>query len=168
MVIHNTKNSSFMLYLDTDDFEKLHINPESLSAEEAINIFKSYCESCGNYSFTKAYIELFPGNCDLLMFVHTENSDPALFAFDEFESLLSSVQFLPDNSTASLLFFENKYIIAVWPQDSPLSFALSEFGEELFKSPNYYSHILEHGKMLITCDAIGKLKKIFHKQILIS
>ncbi len=163
MYVQNQSNASFVLYLNQTDLCQYDISPDSVTPEDAIELFKSHFQPPDSRPYIVSQIELFPGKNELMMFIHTEDTAPALFSFEDIEQLISAAAAAPESCASSLLFYDGDYIMAVWPPDSPLSLLLSEYGRELLCPSHIYFHILEHGKTLIMYDAIKKLKESFSK-----
>ena len=160
MIIHNTKNSFFMLYLDSTDFEKYHIDPSSVSAEQAMDILSRSCASFSPSPLAAAEIELFPGNSDLLMFIRANLASPVFYSFDSIDDIVRAVQELPNDTVSSLLLFEGNYLLVIWPEDNSHC-SISEFAHLTDASSNFALHIFEHAKKLLAGNAVSELKKIF-------
>ena len=149
-----------MLYLDSTDFEKYHIDPSSVSAEQAMDILSRSCDSFSPSPLAAAEIELFPGNSDLLMFIRANFASPVFYSFESIDDIVRAVQELPNDTVSSLLLFEGNYLLAIWPEDNSHC-SISEFAHLADTSPNFALHIFEHSKELLAGNAVSELKKIF-------
>ena len=168
MDIQTVGKDSLVIYVSGNDLRIRHIAPESVTEHDTEGIINSALVEIGMPRSETVYLELFPGRDDLLMFVQLGLGSPQFFSFDDFESLLAAVSecCLSSRSSSvsqsSLIFQNGKYILVITPllHETPPD-CLSEFGEKLSCAPEYMLHLKEHGKTIISVDAIGVLSRAF-------
>ncbi len=160
MDIHAVKKHTFAVYLDRTDLRNNGIDPACVTYGEVRGIIEPliYPGCTGTVR-----LELFPGRDDLLIFVMQERGLPLFFKFKTSEELVSSVCEYRGNETSALYRMGNCYILLIWCYESVNPF-FAEFGEPLDMSPEYISHLEEHGKVLIEADALNMIRSAFSRR----
>lgn len=155
MDIQMITDRSFSIYLTGSELTARHIVPGAVSLADAEHLIEGiFGESTG-----RSKVELFCGRDDLIIFVRRPEAVPEVYVFPASEPLICAACAAPEEPSA-LWYAEGRYILAVWPLDSPCS-VLGEFGDRLEAPPEYLAHLKEHGKELIGQNAIARLKTTF-------
>ena len=162
MDIQSISANSFSIYLDEGELQALRIDPRSVTEREAADIFQSALQSLGyDPGSGAAYIELFPGKQELLLFINTKLGDPVFFQFDDFEAVLAAAANLSPCPSA-LTYLGGKYILTLYPAPGQTALAPCEdFGVQLPNPPRFELHLREHGKTLVFPNAVAHLQNIF-------
>lgn len=162
MDIQSINTNSFSIYLDEGELQALHIDPRSVTEQEAADISRSALQSLGRDSESgAAYIELYPGKRELLLFVRTDLGEPVFFQFGDFEAVLAAAACLSPCPSA-LTYLGGKYILTLYPAPGQTFLApCEEFGTRLSNPPRFDLHLREHGKTLSFPNAVAHLQNIF-------
>ncbi len=149
---------AFSVYIAGEELERRHLDPREMTASDARRIVSGIVESdaLGTVS-----LELYPGRHEVLIFVRRSSGEPEFFAFTDFEALLSAVMECGGELTASLFYYEGRYILAVWVMDGVRPETLFEFGAPLDMPGEYLLHLREHGVTICDGDAAARLREAF-------
>ena len=80
-------------------------------------IIMAYFFSCLLYtsSWNKAYVDFFPGQHDMLLFVRLNFEDPVFFQFDDFDNVLLAVDECDCEPLSSLTYIDGFYVLTIYP-----------------------------------------------------
>ena len=163
MDIQMTGKSSFFVYLNGSELERLHLEPESVGQEETELILNAAMRQLGKDDPGSASFEVYPGRNDLLVFIRLCPDDTVFYKFDNFELTLEAARRCPTQVPSALVYYDNSYILSLENPDTTLLTALSELGCRLTVRGGFLSHAAEHGRVLIDSAAVQRLQTEFHK-----
>lgn len=152
MNIHTITPSSLAIYLSGEDL--CNTPPSALDASQTANFVKSALRRLGKPDCINMYLEVFPGETDLLLFAQLETEQPVMYAFEDFESIISAAGLYRETPPSSLYFHREKYILVLYPWYATNTDLLAEYGERLDYPPAYRLHFSEHGSVLIEGNAL--------------
>ena len=162
MDIQMIGSSSYSVYISNEELRLRGMSADSDSCESFLTMLIPYFRGGKLHA---ANFELLEGRDDVLIFIRLNFGDPSCFSFDEFEDLASAICFCP-NIPSSLIKYENKYLLIVypWPGES-VPPSLFEFGTYMSCSLKYEAFLKEHGDVIISKDAVPTLQHYFCKHI---
>ena len=162
MEVQTIGNMSFAIYLNDRDLRQHQIKPDQMTSEETTAILRSAFEQIGRTSWNKAYVDFFPGQHDMLLFVRLNFEDPVFFQFDDFDNVLLAVDACDCEPLSSLTYIDGFYVLTIYPlAGDPDPICFSEFGTRLCYPAKYALHLAEHGRELLSNNAISALKEKF-------
>ncbi len=162
MEVQSIGNTSFAVYLSKSDLTERNIKPGAIKSEEMTEILRAAFKELGRTFCPRTYVELFPGQNELMLFVRLNFKKPVFFCFDDFEEVVSAALASTDSPLSSLFYISGRYILAVYQPEGerdPISF--SEFGQKLTFPADYVLHLAEHGQELIANNAVSILREKF-------
>ena len=149
---------AFSVYIAGEGLEKRHLDPKEMTASDARRIVSGIVE---NDALGTVSLELYPGRHEVLIFVRRSSGEPEFFAFTDLETLLAAISECGEELTASLFYYEGRYILAVWTMDRTRPETLFEFGTPLYMPGEYLLHLREHARGVCDGDAAARLREAF-------
>ena len=109
-------------------------------------------------------IESYPGRDELLLFVRRCAGRPEFYRFDDLDTLLAAANAMPGDTVSSLYRADGAYVLALYPWDAEGgACACREFADALDVLPEYAAYLAEHAKLIISDNAIMRLRQIFDR-----
>ena len=157
MEIQALGGRTFSLYISESELQRICIEPSNITAAQARDMVRS---ALGMESGTML-LDLFPGQRDLLIFVHNDPCGPEFFTFQNIDHIIESIISTAAQPASSLFSYNSQYILAVWGWRNEDTASFLEFGQRLDEPPLFLLHLREHGQLLLDCQAISTIKKVF-------
>ena len=162
MDIQPIDSENMYIYICGEELEGLPKKPQDIRSEDAAEILKEALGGEFSGIWENAYLELYSGRDELLLFARIHSGKPFVFRFFEFESVISAVRCCRENIISYLSLFEEEYYLVLYPwRDRTPPDSFSEYGERCQMHPLFVFHVMEHGKILAGPAAIDEIKNTF-------
>lgn len=156
-------DGKLVIYLKGEELNDLPAPPRELTTNEAEVILRQALGSTYDKSWESVYFEMFPGRDSLLLFALQHSGSPTYYEFESIEPLISAACVCPPGLISYLTHTDDAYLLIIYPwQNQQPPRVLSEYGEELTKSPYYSLHLSEHSKVIAGPMALDELRSAFH------
>ena len=163
MQVHAIGNGAYAAYISGAELKIRNIAPDHLEKMEKKELLELFSPQLKEAEGRQATLEIFPGREGVLLFLRFAAEKPVFFAFSSLDPLLDAVSECRENMPARLDHFGGAYILTLFPgADSAAADAFGEFGARLPYPEGFFSHMCEHGRMLIVTDALLVLRRAFH------
>ena len=162
MEIQPIGSESLYIYICGEELEGFPMQSDDIGSEDAAEILKAALGEGFSEIWENAYLEMYSGRDELLLFARPHSGKPVIFAFPEIESVIYSARCCRESiiSYLSLLGEEYYLILYPWRGKSPPE-PFFEYGELCQLPPLFALHILEHGKILAGPAAIDEINSVF-------
>ncbi len=143
------------LYVTASELQRRGLKANAISQRDAKALLKS---ASIPQSWREVELELYPGRDGLLLFVK-RSEEIHWYAFDDPELLLAAAARLSDQRESALYFMEGTYYLGLCNGGDCVA---GEFGGKLPAGKYYEKYLEEHGKCLISKEAVPLLRRQFH------
>ena len=158
MKIQAIGKASYLIVVSDDELMDIELLPDEITDLQAVQIFRAALPEKGE----SAFLELYQGKGELMMFVRFPENETMVFEFDCFEDMLSAVRLCPEMYRSELISRDGRYILILTPWNGdPIPESLCEFGNKLEVTPECILHLREHAKVIIPAKAVEKLLSVF-------
>lgn len=106
-------------------------------------------------------IELYEGAGEMMLFATIDGTVNLYYAFRDAESLIGCCKNCHGEPASELYLYNSEYILAVSVKNPEDAADFCEFGQNLPCGRHYREFLKEHGKTLISCDAVKIIKNTF-------
>ena len=162
MTIQPIGSASVALYITPSDLKEHNLTPAGLTLERALELTQSAFRAAGMTMDGAIEIEAYPDTCGVLVFAHVKVPQRVWFSFDDLESLLNGVYTLPDPpEDTALVWWENRWWLALPEEDHQSADRLSEFGRSEVQTAYLEAGLMEYGVSVLSTGAIATLRKYF-------
>ena len=153
MEVNILSEDAFSVYITKDELIYRGLSPADVELEEARQLIEELMER----PIRDSTLELYSAGGDLLVFVTRNCAEISLFVFTELESLIEAA-LACDSAASSLLYMDGRYYLSV---RGKLSGAFAEYGTRVSSPELIAANIAEHGRLIVSDNAIQKIKETF-------
>lgn len=138
-------------------------DPGGLTLERALELTRDAFHEAGITLDGSIEIEAYPNACGVLVFARVPGPGASFgFSFDSLDPLLSAARALPvPRRHAQLLWWEGRYWLSLPAGADQAAAQLSEFGRSEDGRPHLEARLAEHGRPVLSGDALGALLTYF-------
>ena len=162
MTIQPIGNASVALYITPADLKEHGLTPAGLTLERALELTRDAFHEAGITLDGSIEIEAYPNACGVLVFARVQAPEHLWFSFDSLDPLLSAARALPvPRPDAQLLWWEGRDWLSLPAGADQAAAQLSEFGRSEDGRPHLEARLAEHGRPVLSGDALGALLTYF-------
>lgn len=162
MTIQPIGSTSMALYITPADLKEHNLTPAALTLERALELTQTAFHQAGITLDGSIEIEAYPDACGVLVFAHVLVPERVWFSFDGLETLIDAARALSEpRPESSLLWWDGRYWLSLPVGETQAIARLSEFGQEETVLNHLEARLTEHGRPVLTGDALTALLSYF-------
>lgn len=162
MTIQPISAASAALYFTLADLQKRGFHPDELTDEQILLLAQQALNQGKLALDAPLEIETYPDKHGLLIFVRATAPQETIWAFDDFETLLTAAHALGEGDPLGSLYqWNNRYWLVLTRSDSQVNARLSEFSSPESQDPYIHARLTEYGTHLLTGHVFSTLRTHF-------
>lgn len=162
MTIQPIGAESVALYITSADLLRRGLTPESLTAEETLELTRDAFAQSGLPADGPIEVEVYPDQWGVLVFAHLHSPQRLWLSFPDFETLLAALHACPLPAEGpALSWWEGRWWLSLPAAARDLHAALSEYGDTESPCPQTEARLAEYGQSVAAGEALTALPGYF-------